>query len=282
MRHEEATFTGHDGLELYCQSWHPDGLTKASLVIVHGLGEHSGRYMNLVNVLVTDGYAVSAFDIRGHGRSPGRRGHVGRFSEFRKDVEVFVRRQAEKQAPDQPLFLMGHSLGGLIVLDHVLHGSSGLAGVIISAPALETSGVSAILIAASKVLSYIWPALSVKTGLDGNGISRDPGVLIAYEKDPQVHGRGTPRLATEISRTISWCLANADRLQIPILMIHGTGDMITSPQSSRDFLDKVTCRDKTYIAYEGGYHESHNDLHHQQTTADVKNWLNQRLQQSTG
>jgi alpha-beta hydrolase superfamily lysophospholipase len=194
MQHKESTFTGHDNLELYYQSWHPDTEPKATLIIVHGLGEHSGRYINLVNPLVADNYAVYAFDNRGHGRSPGKQGYVNSFDEYRQDVMVFQKLVMAAEG-ERPLFIMGHSLGGLITLYTILHDSTGYNGAIISAPALDTGGVSALLMAASKILSRLKPDFSVATGLDATGISRDPEVVKAYQADPLVHGVGTPRLS---------------------------------------------------------------------------------------
>jgi len=276
MQHTENTFTGHDGLELYYQSWRPDTEPQAALIIVHGLGEHSGRYMNLVNPLVPQGYAVYAFDNRGHGRSPGKQGYVDSFDEYRQDVAVFQKLVIEQEG-ERPLFIMGHSLGGLITLYAVLHDSSGYTGTIISAPALDTGGISAVLMAASKILSKIKPDLSVATGLDATGISRNPDVVVAYQNDPLVHGVGTPRLAVETPNAMAWCEENAGNLQIPTLMIHGTDDRLTSPASSRAFFDKLTASDKTYIAYDGGYHESLNDIHHQKVATDIQNWLDTHL-----
>ena len=282
MRHRESTFCGHDGLELYYQRWEQDnGDSKATFIIIHGLGDHSGRYMNLVNVLVANGICVLAFDIRGHGRSPGKRGAIGQFSEFRQDVDAFVDLIRSQQPQDLPLFLMGHSLGGLIVLDVALHGISGVDGIIISSPALDSGGISAFLMSASKVLSRIWPNLGIKTGLDVSGISRDPDVVTAYHNDPLTHGIGTPRLATESSKTMSWCFDNAERLDIPILMIHGSSDRITSPQHSRQFFEQITHADKTYLAFEGGFHSSHNDIDHEQATSEILNWLEARCLPST-
>lgn len=273
MRHEEGLFVGHDGLELYSQAWLPAGTAKASLVIVHGLGEHSGRFTNLINEVTPHGYSVFALDHRGHGRSPGQRGFVRRFSDFRDDVDSFIQHLNAAKSLNQPLFLFGHSLGGLIVLDAVLNQMSGLSGVVVSAPALDSSAISPIKMAASKVLSRIWPTLSLRTGLDVTGLSRDPEVLEAHQNDALIHGWGTPRLASEASKAMLSCHENVDQLQIPLLMIHGTDDRITSPQCSRGFFDRVTYPEKTYIAYQGGFHESHNDLDHRQVSADVLRWL---------
>jgi alpha-beta hydrolase superfamily lysophospholipase len=276
MQHTESSFTGHDGLDLYYQSWQPDAPPKAALIIVHGLGEHSGRYLNLVNPLAADGYAVYAFDNRGHGRSPGPRGHADEFAEFRRDVVLF-QKLVEEQEGERPLFMMGHSLGGLIVLDYLLHENPALNGVVISAPGLDTGAISPLLMAAAKLLSRLAPTLSMNSGLDAAAISRDPAVVAAYQTDPLVHGKGTPRLATESTAAIAYCMENAGMLQLPILMIHGTGDRLTSPRKSREFFDKISSPDKTYIPYEGGYHESLNDIHHEQVAADIQEWLNGRV-----
>lgn len=276
MTHTESTFTGHDGLELFYQSWQPAVEPKAALIIVHGLGDHGGRYMNFVRPFSAAGYVVYAFDNRGHGRSPGKRGFVNSFAEFRQDVGVF-KSLVKERVGERPLFIMGHSLGGLIVLDTVLHDSSGYTGVAASAPALDTGGVSAALMAASKVLSRLKPDLSVPSGLDVTGISRETAVVAAYQSDPLVHGVGTPRLATESTAAMNWCFAHAANLQIPLLMYHGTDDRITSPLKSREFFDKLTTPDKTYVSYDGGYHESHNDLHHAQAAADIQNWLDAHI-----
>ncbi len=276
MQHQESTFKGSEGLALYYQAWLPDTPAIGVLVIVHGHGEHSGRYPHVVEHLVPQGFAVYALDHRGHGRSPGQRGYVNSMADFRGDVAALVQLAAAAQ-PNLPLFVMGHSLGGLIILDYVLHQPEGLRGVIVSAPAVGSVGVSPILLQVSRVLSRVWPTFSLETGLDVKGISRDPQEVQAYQNDPLVHGKGTARLATEVMDTAVYCQENAHTLQLPLLMIHGAADIITSPADSRRFFDNVSGSDKTYIAYDGGFHESHNDIHYQQVVADISAWLMARL-----
>lgn len=276
MQHQENTFRGSEGLALYYQAWLPDTPAIGVLVIVHGHGEHSGRYTHVVDHLVPQGFAVYALDHRGHGRSPGQRGYVNNMADFRGDVAALVQLAAAAQ-PNLPLFVMGHSLGGLIILDYVLHQPEGLRGVIVSAPAVGSVGVSPILLQVSRVLSRVWPTFSLETGLDVKGISRDPQEVKAYQNDPLVHGKGTARLATEVMDTAVYCQENARTLQLPLLMIHGAADIITSPTDSRRFFDNVSGSDKTYIAYEGGFHESHNDIHYQQVVVDISAWLMARL-----
>ncbi len=257
---------------MYYQAWLPAGAPRGVLVLVHGLGEHGGRYPNLVERLVPAGFAVYAMDNRGHGRSGGQRGFVPAWDAFREDLRQFVA-LVKKEQPDGPLFLMGHSLGGLIALDYALHYPEGLRGVVASAPAVRNKGVSPLLMAAARVLSRIVPAMTIKTGLDATAISRNPDVVQAYRDDPLVHDLGTPRLANESEKAMAWVNAHAGEWNLPLLVLHGEADRLVPIEGSRAFFEAVPVKDKRFIAYPGGYHESHNDLHHPQATADVLAWL---------
>ncbi len=277
MKHEEHTFTGHEDQKLYYQTWRPDDAPIATLIIVHGLGEHSGRYMNLVNKIVPDGVTVYAFDHRGHGRSADKMvAHVNSWDEYRGDVAAFVQMAAKNEA-DTPLFLMGHSMGGLIVTNYVLHHSDKLRGVIISAPPLGEVDVSPILRGVGKVMSALKPDFAIDNGLDVNGISRDPEVVAAYENDPLVHGKVSARWSTEFFKTIDWTRAHAADFKPPVLMIHGEADSLGPIAGSRAFFKQIKQEDKTYVAYEGGYHESLNDLHHAEAAAEIEKWIQARV-----
>jgi alpha-beta hydrolase superfamily lysophospholipase len=277
MQHNEGTFKGFDGLELYYQSWQPEGVARAVLAIVHGLGEHGGRYMNIVNYLVPKGYAIYALDHRGHGRSPGLRAFVNSWSEYIEDVGKFCQLIAEQQ-PAIPFFLMGHSMGGNITLNYILHNPTshhpdGVKAVIASAPAVGKLDVPPVLAFISRLLSGILPKLSVATGLDATAVSRDTAVVQAYQNDPLVHGKGTPRFATEFAASADWSMAHAAEFTPPLLLIHGEADRLVNVQASRDFFARVPHNDKKLIIYEGGYHESHNDLEHERVVGDIENWL---------
>jgi len=276
MIHQEGTFNGFGGLELYYQCWQPGGSPRAVLAITHGHGEHSGRYGNVVNWFVPRGYAVYAFDLRGHGRSAGPRGHVERWDEFREDVSAFLALVRERE-PGQTLFLVGHSMGGLIALEYVLHHPQGLAGVIVSGPLLSQPGISPFLITLSKVLSRLSPRLALKTGLDATALSRDPAVVEAYVNDPLVHSFGTARLGTELARAIAWTQAHAPDLALPCLIVHGGDDRICPPEGSRLFFENVAFADKERQVYEGYYHEVYNDVGKEQVLAAVETWLERHL-----
>jgi alpha-beta hydrolase superfamily lysophospholipase len=281
MDHLEETFEGSGGMELYYQRWRPEGTPRASLAVVHGRGEHSGRYGNVVDWFVPRGYAIYAFDQRGYGRSPGGRGYVNSFSEYRHDVAAFLDLVRTAEA-SRPLFLLGHSLGGLIVLDYALRDPSGLDGVIASGPSLGAAPVSPLLLLLSKVLSRLWPRLTLETGLEVAALSRDQAVVDAYVNDPLVHNLGTPRLSTEMAKTVDWVQAHAADLALPCLILHGGADRLCAPKDSQAFFDKVTSDDKERHEYEGSYHEIFNDLDKEVVFADMEAWLDDHLSRDLG
>lgn len=277
MKHSEGKFKGAGGLELYYQCWQPDGQPRAVVVIVHGIGEHSGRYMNVVNQLVPHGYAVYSFDNRGHGRSPGQRGYLNAWAEFREDVRAFLKKVRE-QEPGRSVFLMGHSLGSLIVGDYVLRDPSGLKGTILSGLATEPAGAApAYLVAIARLLSRLWPTFSMASGLEAAAISRDPAAVQAYQADPLVHDRVTPRYGTEALATVEWVKTHASEMKIPVLLLHGGADRLVSSAGSQRFFEAVPLADKELHIYPDGYHEPHNDLQHEQVMADLEGWLERHL-----
>lgn len=279
MQHEKGQFQGEGGLQLFYQGWRPEAETKAALIIAHGLGEHSGRYMNVVNHLVPRHYAVYGFDLRGHGRSPGARGHISNWDEYRADTHAFLGTVKEHE-PGRPFFLMGHSLGGLIALEYALResGSAGwLQGIIGSGTALSAQGISPLLLMIARILSRIMPGLRLNTGLDATTLSRDPAVVKAYRDDPLVHGVGTPRLSTESTSAMEWTLSRAAEWRLPLLFLHGKADRLVPIEPVRTFFGSVPTTDKQMIEYEGGYHEPHSDTIHEQATADLEQWLAQHM-----
>lgn len=280
MEHDEGSFAGSGGLELYHQWWRPDDQPRAALAIVHGFGEHSGRYQNVVDALVPRGYAVHGFDQRGYGRSQGQRGHIDAWSQFRGDVGAFLRAVGEQETA-VPLFLMGHSMGGLIVLDYVLRHPEGLAGLIVSAPGLEPAGVARPwLVRVAKLMTRVWPSLSLTVGLNAKAVSRDQAVVDAYRGDPLCHVKGSVRWGTESLAVIEWIKAHPGDLRIPILIAHGGADRLALPAGSQAFFDAVTFPDKELKVYPGGYHEPHNDLDHQRVLGDYASWLDERSSSS--
>lgn len=277
MERREGIFRGMDGLELYYQGWRPNGQARAVLAVVHGVGEHSGRYMNIVNRLTGRGYVVYGFDQRGHGRSPGQRGHINSWGEYRGDLNAFLNVIGEHE-PNLPLFLLGHSMGALVALDYLLCHPVALRGAIVSGAPIEPAGVAKpYLVVLARFLSRVWPRFSLRLRLDTPALSRDPAVVKAYETDPLVHGLATSRWGTESLATIKRVKAQAAEVNVPILFIHGGADRLNSPNGSRSFFEKVNVSDKELKVYPGSYHEPHNDIDYEQVTNDIEKWLERHL-----
>lgn len=273
MQHDEAHISGFDNLQLYRQSWNPEDGRRGIVVIVHGLGEHSNRYSHVVEELVPAGYGIYTFDLRGHGQSSGRRGCILAFEEYREDLGIILN-HAHNDAPDLPIILYGHSLGGLIALEYVIQDPGDLQGIIASAPAVGPPGVSPILIAISRVLTVLAPRMTLHTGLDSTAISRDPNIVKAYTDDPMVHDDACARFGGELLNRIDWVNANAAELELPLLVLQGGDDRLAFPQNTRGFFESAGSEDKTYREYPGGYHEPHNDIDHEVVLSEVVDWLN--------
>ncbi|AFY33597.1 alpha/beta hydrolase [Calothrix sp. PCC 7507] len=277
--HSEGTFKGVGGLDLYYQSWHPEGKVKGILAIVHGLGAHSDRYTNIIQHLIPKQYIVYGLDLRGHGRSQGQRGHINAWSEFRDDLQAFLK-LIQTQQPKCPIFLLGHSLGSVIVLDYVLRypqEAKVLQGAIALAPTLGKVGVSKIRLLIGNLLSQVWPRFTLSTGIDLTAGSRDEKILAAYAQDTLRHTRASARLATEFFATVAWINAHAADWQLPLLILHGSADRVALPEGGDIFCQKVAGTDKTRVEYAGAYHELQNDLNYQEVLADLENWLERHL-----
>ena len=277
MKHGEGIFRGADGIELYYQCWRPERETRATLAIIHGHGEHSGRCMNVVNSLLPHGYAVYGFDHRGHGRSCGQRGHINCWTEYRGDVGAFLQLIGNRE-PHRPVFLMGHSMGALVVLDYLLHHSKGFHGAIVSGAPLEPAGVAKpYLVLLSRLLSRVWPRFPLRLALDTSALSRDAAVVRAYVKDPLVHGTFTARWGTESLAALARVKIHATDVNVPILFIHGEADRLNFSDGSRNFFENVAFVDKTLHVYPEMYHELHNDIGYELVMNDLERWLTRHL-----
>lgn len=277
MEHNEADFQGSGNLKLYYQSRRPSEEPRASVIIVHGIGEHSGRYQNLFEPLTDNKYAVYGYDLRGHGRSPGQRVYINKWSEYREDLNAFVR-FVKEQENNKPVFLYGHSLGAIIGLDYVLNYPKEIKGAVFSGTPFESTGaVKPALITLAKLMSTIIPRFSMNIGLDITALSKNESVVYAYAHDPLVCRQATARFGTEYLDTIAWIKDQISELSIPTFFIHGEADRISVAQAVSETVKKINKAEKSLIIYPGGYHEPHNDYGYARAIGNVTEWLNQHV-----
>lgn len=272
----QGTFPGAGGLALYYQAWKPMGRPRrAVLVNLHGLGDHSGLYPTLTHHFPVRGIAIYAFDMRGNGRSPGQRAYVRNWEEYREDLDAFVARVRAWER-DAPIFLLGNSLGGLVVLDYALEHPEQLQGVIAAAPPLGKLSVPPLLMALGRAMSRIWPRFSLNVGMDLSGLARDPAVIETVLSDPLFHRRGTARLSTEVVAAIDRVQSNAARMTVPLLILHGSDDRMVPPEGSRTFFSKLQ-NPHQYREFAGAYHGLLADIGYEQVLNEVTQWMEQRL-----
>ena len=280
MRHFEGTFQGAGRLNLYYQSWHPSTSPKAAIAIVHGLGSHSGRFTKVVESLLPYGYAIYGFDLRGHGRSPGQRGFVKHWSEFREDFGNFWE-LVRSQNPDIDCFALCHSLGSIIVLDYALHYPNSVPHIITMASPLQPVGVPQLRMFIGRFLSWMYPRFSLNTGMPQNRENYDPAIAAQLINDSLSHTKGTARLVTEFLKTTRWINAHLENLQSSILALHGSNDAIALPESSLTLFDAIPIFDKEYREYPNSYHDLHNDKDAQKVLNDIFDWLERHLNGET-
>lgn len=272
MRHEDLSWSASDGQQFHAQAWRPDGDTRAVVCLVHGLGEHGGRYVHVAQALCDAGYALLAPDLRGHGQTPGRRGHVPSWETALDDIARLLDEGAQR-FPGLPRFLYGHSLGGTLVLCCALRREAGLAGVIATGPLLKLpQPVPPAKLALGRIMYRVLPSFQLANGLDRTGLSRDPEVVRRYNEDPLVHDRVSARLAADLLDSGEWAIAHAAEFSVPLLLMHGTADRITWAEGSRQFAAKMK-GDCTFRLWQGLYHEIHNEPERKEVLGFMIDWL---------
>ncbi len=273
MKHVEGHFKGARNVNIYYQGWLPEEDITAVLLVVHGLGEHCGRYMNVVNHFVPLGYAVYGLDHIGHGKSEGRREFVESFDDYTDTLGIFYDMVAEWQA-DKDIFLFGHSMGGTIATFYLLDHQEDFKGAIISAPLVKVGDtVSPVTITMSKVLSRVAPNIGVAS-VDVNGLSRDPEVVEAYVNDPLVfHGKTPARLAAELLSAMQRITKEAVKITLPLLIVQGAEDVLVDPSGANMLYDKANCAEKNIKIYDGMFHEVFNEPDCGRVLNDVEEWL---------
>lgn len=277
MKNEEMQWKTDDALNLFARKWEPESELKGVVCLVHGHGEHSGRYIHWAEKLTNEGFAVLAPDMRGHGRSDGPRGYTPSFDHYCNDLSILLD-HASKFYPDIPCFLYGHSLGGAIALYFLIQRQPDIAGAVITSPALRTAvEEQKAKRTLALILGTLIPKSSMPSGLEQKALSRDQKVIEAYRKDPYVHDRISFSMGKEAIKAVEYIYNHADRISVPLLLLHGTGDRICY-QSGSVALSKLVSGDCTLKLWDGYYHELHNEPEKDQVFDFLAEWLNNRLE----
>lgn len=275
----EGFLQGVGRLRLFYRTWEVVN-ARAAVIVVHGLAEHSGRFDELGLRLGAAGHSTFALDLRGHGVSEGRRGHVPHFDAFLQDLDRFRREVQGLVRVELPLFLLGTSMGGLIALRYLEEYETPFRGAIAVSPWLATSmPVPRWKINIANALNRVLPALPLALGIDPTVLTRDPKLVQARRDDSLVHDRITPRLFAESATAMGLAFQRADRIHTPLLFLLAGDDQLVDTQKSLAFSRTIRSAPVTVKLYPGYYHEVMNEVDRGIVFTDLRDWLGTRLTQ---
>jgi acylglycerol lipase len=276
MINKEFNWQSSDGLSMFAREWTPVIEPRAAIALVHGLGEHSGRYNYVAAKLTQSGYGVVALDHRGHGQSGGKRGHFSSIENVEDDIQNLIQ-ETSARFPQLPVFLYGHSLGAMLSLYFGFSRKAALKGIIATSPFLAAGApISPAKLAFGKILYNILPSMTLPNGLDLECLSHNPQIKKAYIDDPLVHEQISARLGIDMIKTGTWLGLQEIPFPYPLLLMQGSEDSIVSPQATRAFAEKLK-GDVTFRLWPGMYHELHNEIVRDQVLDCILEWLEQKL-----
>jgi len=271
----ELELRAADGVRLHTREWHPEGEPRGAVVLIHGLGEHGGRHLAGSQALARSGFTVLAPDLRGHGQSTGPSGHAD-YQALLDDAGLLLE-EAGRRVAGRPRFLYGHSLGGSLVINYALRYHPDIAGIVATGvlfrPAATLPRWKLLL---GRLFYRLWPSFSMGNEVDPQALSREPAVARAYVTDPLVRRRVSARLGIGLLEAGEWALAHASELRLPLLLMHGADDRLTSPTASARFASLAGER-CTFKLWEGCYHEIHNEAIRDEVFAAIVEWLDERV-----
>lgn len=275
MTHSDGSMMTRSGVRIYTQEWRAER-PKASVLLVHGLGEHSGRYAHVAAHFNRRGYHLAAFDLPGHGKSVGTRGHIASYP-LVTDLISELLAETRRRNPGLPVFLYGHSLGGSYVLYYALTCAAEVEGMIVTSPGLGTRNpVPRWKLALGRVLYKLAPSFTMDNGLDVDGLSHDPAVARAYRDDPLVHPKVSARLGLDLLEIGKWIAGHSEKYPgLPLLLMQGSADPIVDPEKTRRFAESVT-GEVSFRMWPGLYHEMHNEPQHGDVLDAMTDWLDRQ------
>ncbi|MCB9527734.1 MAG: lysophospholipase [Myxococcales bacterium] len=270
---QRGYFDSGDGLRLYAEH-DPLAAPRARLLLVHGFADHCARYRAMSELLNDQGYACHRFDLRGHGRSEGKRGHIYRFDDYLRDFAAFRAQVDAEHAIDGPTYILAHSYGALIAASAAIRSAEGIAGMVLSSPFLA----AAIKIPAWKrtigeLCSKYLPAIALPTGLPAEWMSHDPATIQEYGTDPLIGRVASARWLTETEAAQAAAIAGAGAITVPVLVQQAAADRIVSVDAARRLYDAIGSKDKTWTAYDGLYHEIWFEKDREPVYAELRRWL---------
>ena len=272
---KESTFEGVGGLKIFTRWWQPEGKTRGVVVIVPGFNSHSGQYLWVGEQFAEKGLAAYAIDLRGRGRSEGERFYVEKMEDYTDDVATLVR-TAKSRNPSLPVFVLGHSAGGVVSCVYALDHQSEIDGLICESFAFDLP-VPGFVLSILKGFDYIAPHLHVYT-LKNENFSRDPLFVDSMNNDPLIKDESEPtQTATVMIDAARRLHREFPFIQLPVLILHGTEDKATNPSGSQFFYDNAGSTDKTLKLYEGHYHDLLNDVDKEVVMADINGWIDARV-----
>lgn len=272
---KESTFEGVEGLKIAMRAWEPHGEARGVMILVHGFNAHSGYMAWPGERFAASGLASYALDLRGRGKSEGERFYVEKFTDYLGDVDRLVS-IARSEHPRLPIFVLGHSAGGVIATSYVFEHQNEIAGLICESFAFDV-GLPHLVQLALRGVSHLAPHLHVFS-LNNADFSRDPAAVTAMNNDPLIANESQPaETASEMLKAAARLKENMPKFTVPVLIIHGTEDKATKPAGSQYFYDHAASKDKTLKLYEGHYHDLLNDVDKELVLADMQSWIDARI-----
>jgi len=280
MKYEHLIEKSHDGLELFMQYWAPEDKARGVICLVHGIGEHSSRYGYVAEKLVANKYAMLAFDLRGCGKSRGKHGHIPSFDALLKDIDLLIE-TAARLFPNLPVVLYGHSLGGSLALYYDIVRKHNLHGLISTSPWLKlVDEMPGMVVGLIRFMYWIIPGLIIPSGIDPKKISRDESEVEKYRSDPLIHDKTSFRVFIQFTDAARYIMKNSRRLSLPVLLMHGSDDLITDPMASQELFNgnKETI---DFKLWDGLHHETHNEPEKDEVIAFLIQWLDNLFSSKT-